>query len=233
MECILKNSMCPVCGSGKFRNTKVLWPELIEEWELNAEEVCYVDRQQGFSCESCGNNLRSMVLAKAILSRLEEAEPLKVVARRFRNRNLKILEINEAGNLTQFLKVFPRHKLVTYPESDMTKLSFENETWDLVIHSETLEHVPDPHAGLRECRRILKRNGACIFTVPVIVDRMTRSRVGLQASYHGDPDKPTEDYRVVTEFGANVWTYALRAGFESCRIHSMDYPAGLAIEAQK
>jgi SAM-dependent methyltransferase len=174
-----------------------------------------------------------MVLAKAILKNLGSGETLSRAASRFRHRNLRILEINEAGNLTPFLKLFPLHQLITYPESDMTKLSFENETWDLVIHSETLEHVMDPLAALKECHRILKRNGACIFTVPVIVDRMTRSREGLKSSYHGDPTKPREDYRVNTEFGANIWTYIFRTGFENCRLHAMEYPAGIAIEATK
>jgi SAM-dependent methyltransferase len=224
---------CPVCGSEDFREAKVLWPELIMDWELSSEETAYIDRQQGFSCMECGNNLRSMVLAKAILSVMGEDKSLKLAARRFRHRCLKILEINEAGNLSPILKGFPRHKLVTYPEADMTKLNFHDGTFDLVIHSETLEHVPDPHAGLRECRRILKTNGACIFTVPIIVDRMTRSREGLKASYHGDPTKLAEDYRVMTEFGADIWAYVMRSGFRNCRMHAMDYPAGLAIEAQK
>jgi len=233
MESNLENSRCPVCGSKKFRNSKVLWPQLIEDWELNEEETAYVDRQQGLSCESCGNNLRSMVLAKAILSRLGETKPLKAVARRFRYRNLRILEINEAGNLTPLLKVFPRHQLVTYPESDMTKLDFSDETWDLVIHSETLEHVHEPLVGLKECRRILKKGGACIFTIPIIVERMTRSRKGLKDSYHGDPKIASPDYKVITEFGADAWTFVISTGFESCKIHVMDYPAGIAIEAQK
>ena len=233
MESILKNTTCPVCGSNRFRNTKVLWPELIHDWGLNEEETAYIDRQQGLACETCNNNLRSMVLAKAILSRLGETKTLKEIAGRFRHRNLKILEINEAGNLTPVLKLFPGHQLVTYPEAEMTKLNFNNDTWDLVVHSETLEHVHDPHAGLKECHRILKKGGACIFTVPIVVDRMTRSRNGLKASYHGDPTNPTEDYRVVTEFGADVWSYTIKSGFQSCRIHSMEFPGGLGLEAQK
>lgn len=233
MENTPKFSECTVCGSKKFQNAKVLWPELIEEWELSKQEVDYIDRQQGFSCVSCGNNLRSMVLAKAILDWLQEVKSLQEAATRFRHRNLRILEINEAGNLTPYLKRFPRHKLITYPEADMTNLKFQDESWDLVIHSETLEHVPDPQIGLKECRRILKTNGACIFTVPIIVDRMTRSREGLKASYHGDPTKLAEDYRVMTEFGADIWAYVMRSGFRNCRMHAMDYPAGLAIEAQK
>ena len=174
-----------------------------------------------------------MVLAKAILTRLGETKTLQQIAGRFRYRNLRILEINEAGNLTRFLKVFPRHQLVTYPESDMTKLDFSDETWDLVIHSETLEHVPEPLAGLKECHRILRRGGACIFTIPIIVGRMTRSRDGLKDSYHGDPKNPSPDYKVITEFGADAWTSVISAGYDSCRIHVMDYPAGIAIEAIK
>jgi len=224
---------CPVCGSSEFQNARVLWPDLIEEWELGKHEVDYIDRQQGFSCVNCGNNLRSMVLAKAILNWLKEVKPLQQVATRFRHRNLRILEINEAGNLTPYLKKFPRHELITYPDADMTNLKFQDESWDLVIHSETLEHVPNPNAGLRECHRILKTNGACIFTVPIIVGRMTRSREGLKASYHGDPAKLAEDYRVMTEFGADIWAYVMQSGFRNCRIHTMDFPDGLAIEAQK
>jgi SAM-dependent methyltransferase len=233
MEFMLRDSMCPICGSGKFRNSKVLWPELVEAWELNAEETAYIDRQQGLACESCGNNLRSMVLAKSILTRLGETKTLQQIAGRFRYRNLRILEINEAGNLTPFLQVFPRHELVSYPDSDMTKLDFKDDTWDLVIHSETLEHVPEPVAGIKECRRILRRGGACIFTIPIIVGRMTRSREGLKDSYHGDPKIASPDYKVVTEFGADAWTFVISAGFDSCRIHVMDYPAGIAIEAIK
>jgi ubiquinone/menaquinone biosynthesis C-methylase UbiE len=129
--------------------------------------------------------------------------------------------------------MFKRHTLLNYPEGDMMNLGYENETWDLIVHSETLEHVPDPMVGLRETLRVLSPGGACIFTIPIIVGRMSRSREGLKDSFHGDPKNATADYRVVTEFGADAWTFVMSAGFESCRIHVMEYPAGIAIEAIK
>ena len=41
-----------------------------------------------------------------------------------------------------------------------------DETFDLVVHSDTLEHVPDPVRGLAECRRVLKPHGLLILETP-------------------------------------------------------------------
>jgi SAM-dependent methyltransferase len=224
---------CPVCGSDEFTQIKVLWDELISDWKLSATEAAYIDIQQGFFCATCQNNLRSMVLAKGILDRLGSSENLRKTAHNASFSGLKILEINNAGNLSPVLAGFPGHALIHYPEADMMNLRFDDGSWDLIVHSETLEHVPDPMTGLKETHRILRKGGACIFTVPIVVGRMTRSRKGLKDSFHGDPKKPTSDYRVVTEFGADAWTFVIEAGFESCKIHVMDYPAGIAIEAIK
>jgi hypothetical protein len=60
---------------------------------------------------------------------------------------------------------------------------------------------------------------------------LTRSRSGLKNSYHGTSDYLKNDYAVHTEFGADMWKYAIEAGFGSARIHSFEYPAALAIEA--
>ena len=57
-----------------------------------------------------------------------------------------MLEINEAGTLHPILRMLPRHRLVSYPEVDMTRLPFADRSFDLVVHSDTLEHVPDPGA---------------------------------------------------------------------------------------
>jgi SAM-dependent methyltransferase len=142
---------------------------------------------------------------------------------------LKVLELNQAGELTHFLAKLPQRTLGTYPEVDMTNLNFADETFDLVIHSDTLEHVPNPIRGLSECRRVLKRGGLCAFTVPMIVGRLTRSRAGMPASYHGNPSAPQADYSVQTEYGCDAWSHVMQAGFSECRIVSLEYPAAQAM----
>jgi hypothetical protein len=67
----------------------------------------------------------------------------------------------------------------------------------------------------------------------VIVGRLTRSRAGLEKSFHGDQETSTDDFMVHTEFGADMWLLVLRAGFSAVRINSIDFPAALALSAQK
>ena len=226
-----KVNFCPVCGGGEFLFREVLWPELVSDWQLSALEVDYINRQQGLFCAACSNNLRSMALADAILYAYNFSGTLVQFVESDFAKTLKVLEINEAGGLTSVLTKLPNHQLVRYPEYDMTNLSFEPAMFDLVLHSDTLEHVPDPIAGLSECRRVLVKTGRCIFTVPIVVGRLTRSRAGLKNSYHGTSAQQDNDNTVYTEFGADMWRFAIEAGFTSARIHSFEYPAALAIEA--
>jgi len=221
---------CPVCGGRDFSGTCVLWQELITDWQLSPQEVDYINRQQGYYCKGCGSNLRSMALANAILSSYDYVGTLIDFAKSDLARFLKVLEINEAGGLSSFLVNFPNHRVVRYPEYDMTKLDFPTGSFDLVLHSDTLEHVPHPITGLAECRRVLLDHGRCIFTVPIIIGRMSRARAGLKNSYHGTAVQTTNDYVVHTEFGADVWCFAAAAGFTRIIIHSFEYPAALAVE---
>jgi hypothetical protein len=34
--------LCPVCGHREFNFQKILWPELVQEWELRADEETYI-----------------------------------------------------------------------------------------------------------------------------------------------------------------------------------------------
>lgn len=221
---------CRCCGGSELRLSRVLWRGLIREWELAPAEVAYIDRQQGLVCTSCGSNLRSMALAHALLLRFGYAGTFLEFVVSPAAAALSVLEINEAGTLTQFLRRMPKHRLIRYPDADMTQLAFAERSFDLVVHSDTLEHVPDPVAGLRECRRVLTKNGTCAYTVPIVVDRLTRARRGLPPSYHGSPQGPG-DYLVHTEYGADAWKDPLLAGFGECRIVALEYPAGQALVA--
>jgi SAM-dependent methyltransferase len=219
---------CPCCGSERFGENKVLSRELVDEWRLARHEVAYIDRQQGFCCLNCGANLRCMLLARAITTCFQYPGLFCDFIQTEGARSLQVLEVNEAAWLTQWLKQLPGHRLAVYPEVDMTRLPFEEQCYDLVVHSDTLEHVERPIRGLSECRRVLKPGGFCAFTVPMIVDRLTRSREGLPPSYHGASTSP-RDYLVHTEYGADAWKHVTQAGFRECRIYSLDYPSAHAL----
>ncbi len=224
---------CSVCGHSSFLHQKVLWPALYTEWELHPHEIDYIDKQQGTTCEHCGCNLRSQVLAAAICRAYHSEQLFQDFVKSKTASKLRVLEINQAGHLCSFLSYIPHSILVEYPEYDMMNLDFPSKTFDLVIHSETLEHIPDPLQGLKECYRVLKQRGHCIFTIPVIVDRVTRSRTGLPNSYHGNPEAQSHDMLVHSEFGCDSWKLAFEAGFNAIKIQALDYPSALAFSASK
>jgi SAM-dependent methyltransferase len=212
---------------------KVLWPELIGEWELSAEEAEYVDRQQGKVCKNCGANLRVLALGNAIKSALGTDLLLKDLVKQPWAGRFRVLDLNGAGALSPIMAQLPGYIRGDYPEVDMHALPYKAGVFDLVIHSDTLEHVQNPIAALIECRRVLAPEGRLCFTVPIVVGRMSRSREGLPKSYHGGPTTVSADFVVQSEFGADAWTYVFKAGFQHVALNTVEYPAAHGITAWK
>ena len=220
---------CPICGASEFEQLAILWPELIADWQLSPQEAAYIDEQQGFTCARCRVNLRAMTLASALMAHFRYdglfrdfcAGPLAA---------MDVLEINEANQLTKDLNASPRHVLAKYPQVDMRAMPYADRAFDVVIHSDTLEHVPGAVAALRECLRVLRSGGVLAYTVPIIVGRRTRSRAGMKESFHGSGEP---DNLVQTEYGADAWCEAMEAGFREVQLHSLHYPASIAIVARK
>jgi len=192
--------LCHVCGGQEFIYSEVLWDELVSDWELAPIEIAYINRQQGLCCKKCGSNLRSIALAKGILDTYDYTGLFAQFVESPQASQLRVLEINEAGTLTPLLKKMPLHRIVRYPDFDMINLDLESDGYDLVVHSDTLEHVENPLYGLSECRRILAEKGRCIFTIPIVTDRLNKSRAGLPESYHGTVETCGSDLVVHTEF---------------------------------
>lgn len=54
--------------------------------------------------------------------------------------------------------------------ADMMALPFDSATFDLVICSHVLEHVPDDRRAMAEMKRVLKPNGRALLMVPLATD---------------------------------------------------------------
>ena len=117
-----------------------------------------------------------------------------------------------------------------YWNQDLHHLSFASDSFDIVISSETMEHVRRPWQGFSEIYRVLKPGGIYVFTVPFRIDRLTRSRVDttgdddvflLEKIYHQDPYKP-QDSLVYTDFGVDLPDLLRPVGFDTKVVPAFD-----------
>ena len=106
---------------------------------------------------------------------------------------------------------------------DLQRLTFPDSSFDVVISSETMEHVRRPWIGFGEIQRVLKTGGVHCFTIPYSPGRSTRSRVDTSGAtdvhilpkvYHEDPHCRT-DSLVFTDFGNDLPRLLRPIGFET------------------
>jgi ubiquinone/menaquinone biosynthesis C-methylase UbiE len=121
--------------------------------------------------------------------------------------------------------------MAKYPEVDLQALPYSDATFDLVVHSDTLEHVENPEVALTECLRVLRPGGWLCYTVPMVVGRLSRRRDTDPPSYHGTSEDPA--YLVVTEYGADAWVQLAAQGSREIRLFSLNHPAAHALAARK
>jgi SAM-dependent methyltransferase len=70
---------------------------------------------------------------------------------------------------------------------DITRLTFEDSSFDLIISSDVLEHVPCLDKAFQEMARVLKPGGAHLFTVPPRAKTLKRAEVVAGKVCHIEP----------------------------------------------
>ncbi len=107
---------------------------------------------------------------------------------------------------------------------DVTALTFDDDTFDVVITNDVLEHVPRFDKAYRELFRVLAPGGTLLVTVPFIAaqyDHLLRAVVNpsgevehlLPPDYHGDPIRP-EGVLCYQYFGWKVLDDLRSVGFQ-------------------
>jgi SAM-dependent methyltransferase len=143
---------------------------------------------------------------------------------------------------SQFYPDFPRGAMGPHGFrcEDLEKLSFTNESFDLVITQDVMEHILNPARAFVEIARTLKRNGAHIFTVP-LVNKSRSSEVRAQRDldgivhlkspeYHGNPIDP-QGSLVCTDWGYDICEFIFEAsGLYTTIVYIDDISRGIRAE---
>lgn len=121
---------------------------------------------------------------------------------------------------------------------DLEHQTFADETFDLVVHLDVMEHLFDPFQALREIERTLKPDGWCIFTAPTEKEMFESQQVAFQEAdglrivgepeYHGNPQRPEDGALVTWRYGYDLPLLIQRqTGFdvETRRYQSRDIAA--------
>ncbi|MGI9027258.1 MAG: class I SAM-dependent methyltransferase [Candidatus Saccharimonadales bacterium] len=224
-----KEGVCDACGGlGPYKYVPIVKDSLAKEWSLSKDEQIAFSSRESMFCAFCGCSYRLRALAKALVieSGSKKTQSLQESISNGSFNKLKIAEINSCGVLHDILKEAPHliHSEYqpsdkTTPHQDLTALTYKDNTFDIVLTSDTLEHVPDPVKALSEIYRVLKTDGKHIFTVPMRVNAKTKTRTKMQAgkvintykpSFHGSGEP---DYLVWNEFGTDFVDTLEQVGF--------------------
>jgi SAM-dependent methyltransferase len=86
-----------------------------------------------------------------------------------RGASLKLIKGAENYIASQYNPHKPFGTLIeNYINQDLENQTFNDETFDLVITQDVMEHLYEPGKAFAEIARTLKKGGAHIFTVPII-----------------------------------------------------------------
>lgn len=110
---------------------------------------------------------------------------------------------------------------------DVQCLSLADDSADLVVSNDVMEHVPDPRKGFGEIHRVLRPEGILFLTIPfhsgnertVVRAEMRNGKIyhRLPEVYHGNPvsDKGS---LVFSDFGWDVLSWLRETGFGQVEI---------------
>jgi len=150
-------------------------------------------------CIRCRANFRYELLAEVIRENFSDLAQLNVLELD-RHSPLRLLFLDKCKTYlrTYFSQKVERGHILEkgIQCEDITKLTLKDNSFDLIVSSDVLEHVPNLAEAFKESCRVLKLGGAHIFTVPTRA--ITRRRANLNEDtnqityldtpeYHSDP----------------------------------------------
>jgi SAM-dependent methyltransferase len=197
---------------------------------------------RSFQCSKCKARLRYQGQAAALVRcySVHGARSLADLVQEPEFQALSVYEPGSVGPLAKFLEEAPTHVRTSYMQGvpggevvngvrceDLMALTFPDETFDLIVTSDIMEHVRHPYVAFAEIRRVLRPGGRHVFTIPGTYP--LREKTYARVDVSGPDDvflcKPAyhNEYLVYNDFGADMVARLDEIGYET-DVMRFDYP---------
>ena len=209
----------------------------VSKWGLGKDYTNMMVKRENYFCSYCKSNFRTRCHVLAILKSLGFSKTNKFYTYLKKNQSFKVYETadfwvfrNKKFNDLNNYIVSEYHPDLAWGEElnrvrneNLEKLTFKNNSFDLIISSEVLEHVTDLSKALKEINRVLKPKAFYIFTAPVdnsldkTRQRAYKTKTGkikhlLPVVFHGDDiSSRVLAYR---DFGTDIIKIIEKYGFK-------------------
>ena len=185
--------------------------------------------REGYACRACRASLRYRDQAAVILALHESSHAtLAGLAASEEFQHKRIYEPGLIGPFRALFEGLPGYQTSYFWRDaergelrdgvmvqDLERLTFDDESFELVITSDIFEHIFDPWAAFDEVQRVLAPGGVHVCSIPL--DRSVGSLTAQQAQltedgevvhlgeprYHGSPTDP-EGSLVCTNYGMDL-----------------------------
>jgi len=200
------NGFCPICEEKVIFRSKYDW------------------LRDHFTCSNCGSIPRERALMQTIKTYFPNYKNLIIHESSPGNRgvSVKLKSVCRNYSTSHFyhnLAPGEYHSSQGYRCENLEDLTFADEEFDLFITQDVMEHLFKPQKAFKEIARVLKPDGAHVFTVPLINKNKKSERwasIGehnkivfhRKPEYHGNPID-NEGSLVTMHWGYDITEYIM------------------------
>lgn len=198
------------------------------------------------TCSHCHASIRNSDTAKILMLAATGTDiPLLRGVDLLASKKVSILEAQASGAIHRALKDYPYYNCFEFIDNtepgvivngimsnDLQQLSFDDESFDIIISQDVFEHIEQPELALAELNRVLRPEGYHIFTVPLHETSPTKSRANLRPIFHGDAlrmggalvytDWGTDLPEITSRFGMETKQWNLHVFYQPAEITNVD-----------